>query len=225
MGQTPTYGLPFPDLYDPPNGPAQMSQEMHAVMDELVRVDGLVNGLTAILAQFTGDPNVPAAPASTAGRDAYPNGFSARSASSSDGYPTNGVLLTLNYPTPNRTAQILTSANIGSTVIRQFTRQWGSGAAWTNWAETTAPPRSKSGLHTVNMGAAATSHLVTVPLGENLGVAPECVTAVVASAVGPAGVDIRTDLYTPIQFRLQLYFPSSTQWTGVPIRWHAVAGH
>jgi hypothetical protein len=41
---TPIYGLPYPSLSDPPNGPAQIQALAEAVEAELARIDGVLTG-------------------------------------------------------------------------------------------------------------------------------------------------------------------------------------
>lgn len=44
MPSTPIYGLPYPSLSDPPNGPAQFQALADAVETELSRIDGVLTG-------------------------------------------------------------------------------------------------------------------------------------------------------------------------------------
>lgn len=52
MPSTPIYGLPYPSLSDPPNGPAQIQALADAVEDELDRIDDTIDVDQSLLTGF-----------------------------------------------------------------------------------------------------------------------------------------------------------------------------
>jgi hypothetical protein len=52
MPNTPIYGLPYPALTEPPDGPAQFEALAEAVESELARIDGNVSAVTTVTDKF-----------------------------------------------------------------------------------------------------------------------------------------------------------------------------
>lgn len=81
-----------------------------------------------------GNDSIPGAPVDTSGLLTYPPGVSYYSATTANGWPSNGLLEVLRYNGSGRSVQRLTAASVGAGAAPRFyTRSWGAGSAWTPW--------------------------------------------------------------------------------------------
>lgn len=105
------------------------------------RVQVLVaGGQMLVIGAVGNDATLTSAPAATVDRTGFPNGRSVWNATTALGYPTNGLLIVDNYVTAGRSTQRITLASTGGTIPRELVRHWGSGAAWSAWAEVSQRP-------------------------------------------------------------------------------------
>ena len=82
-----------------------------------------------------GNAALPDAPAVATAREGYPPGVSYWTATTTEGWPTGGLLVVENFVTSGRTVQWQVRASTGSSDRPSiFIRSWGAGSTWTPWA-------------------------------------------------------------------------------------------